>query len=112
MNREEARKQMQEGHKVTHKSFTTKEYLYIKNGVVYSEEGYDFSETFEQYRFDDGWKIYTPKCLISLACAALSACDVEAHHFSREAYCWKDVKPVEKPNYNEYGNKRNIYKLR
>lgn len=112
MNREEARKQMQEGHKVTHKSFTTKEYLYIKNGIVYSEEGYDFSEQFEQERFDEGWKIYTPKCLISLAYAALSSCDVEAHHFSREAYSWKDVKPVEKPNYNTYGNKRNIYKLR
>lgn len=44
---------MKLGHKVSHVYFSDEEYLYIKDGDMYSEEGYNFEE---------GWRIRTEKC--------------------------------------------------
>lgn len=58
-----------EGIKVTHFLFTPEEYLYMKNGVVYSEEGYIFEDFYSEHRCDglrirsgnmwqNGWKLW------------------------------------------------------
>jgi hypothetical protein len=53
MNILEARKAMEQGHKVIHNYFSTFEYLYMVDGVIRSEEGYDFSIWFYA---GDPWK--------------------------------------------------------
>lgn len=42
MTREEALQAMINGEKVTHRYFTSDEYIYMKGGNIFSEEGYNF----------------------------------------------------------------------
>ena len=57
MNKEEAIKAMQEGKKVTHRSFTDEEWMTMKDGKILTEEGYTHPfEEFWFWRKDPGWE--------------------------------------------------------
>ncbi|AZV02051.1 hypothetical protein Arno162_11 [Pectobacterium phage Arno162] len=60
MTREDARKTMLRGWKMTHKNFTPEEWLEIRaNGRVYTDDGYHFTREFDTTpMFADGWSIY------------------------------------------------------
>lgn len=63
MTRFEAVEAMKQGHKVTHQYFASNEYLYMDNGVITSEDGYDFDRwllgtlTPGTVWRDTGWRI-------------------------------------------------------
>lgn len=56
MNREEALKAMLSGHKVANVNFTPDEYLHMVNGIVMSEDGYDFRDWFFITKPGEEWK--------------------------------------------------------
>ena len=56
MNRQDALKAMQAGHKVRHKHFSDSEYLHIVNNTVTSEEGYNFKHWFDAIREETDWR--------------------------------------------------------
>lgn len=56
MNREEAIQLMKNGKKVTHRYFDNEEYIKMKDGKIYDENGYGFfPNEFWQYRTEIGW---------------------------------------------------------
>jgi hypothetical protein len=64
MTREMAYQAMLEGEKIHHRYFSSNEYLRIKNGVILSEEGYNFNEWWEERNdreewigWSDGWEV-------------------------------------------------------
>jgi len=59
MTRTEALTELHNGNKITHKHFMSDEYLEIKNEVITSEDGYDFTESFwKRSALKDGWAIF------------------------------------------------------
>lgn len=59
MTREEAIAAMYDGHKVTHKYFTSEEYLHVQGSRIYAEDGVYFGDVIYQNDFMiDGWRIY------------------------------------------------------
>lgn len=71
MTSEEAYKEMEKGNKVTHKYFSSNQYLYLDNkGVIRDEEGYNWSEKdpfpqtpWEEYteKNKNDWRVWTSK---------------------------------------------------
>jgi hypothetical protein len=62
MTKNEAIEAMREGKKVTHRYFTDGEYLYMENGMLFSEEGYhhrwfDFWNERKEHVWDIDWEI-------------------------------------------------------
>jgi len=62
MSKQEAIQAMQDGHKVTHRFFSSDEFIYMKNGIIYDESNYEMNK-FWIYRFSEdwiskGWTIY------------------------------------------------------
>lgn len=58
MNRQEAIEALKEGKYLTHKTFGDWEYIHTKNGIIETEDGYDFSYQFHKATiFNDGWQI-------------------------------------------------------
>lgn len=55
MNKEDAYELMLEGKKITHKFFTSNEFLYIEDGTIKDELGYDFMIRWE-LRDDKIWQ--------------------------------------------------------
>jgi len=60
MTKAEALEQMKQGKKITHEYFLDHEYLYWKNGKVYTEDGYEFDFFFDDTKeyLNNGWSIY------------------------------------------------------
>ena len=48
---------MQAGHKVAHRYFANDEYLHMVNGIIMSEDGYDFRDWFNNIGPEDTWKL-------------------------------------------------------
>ena len=96
---------MQEGNKVTHQDFTSKEYLRIVNGKVHTEDGYDFEDKFfETDFFQDGWSIYEESDRLVVTCGGLYTLR-NTFEFAAEMHIGKEPKPW----YNQHGNKRSIF---
>lgn len=62
-DREEAIKLLKKGYKIRHKYYSDNEYIYMKDGIIYSEEDYDMGgldgEFWTKYQtFQDGWELY------------------------------------------------------
>lgn len=67
MTKDEALEKMKQGFKVSNQYFTSDEFLYMKeNGVIMSEDGYNFNDWFfnirkgeewEEWKLD-GWSVY------------------------------------------------------
>lgn len=47
---------MLQGHKVSNQYFTDDEYLHMVNGVITSEDGYNFEDWFNRRTAGDEWK--------------------------------------------------------
>lgn len=63
MNKEDAIKALRSGKKISHKYFSSDEYIEQKEGFYYDEKGYQIDiESFWYYRrndgFEDGFEIY------------------------------------------------------
>lgn len=56
MNREEAFIAMQQGKKIRHMWFEKNEFLFIRDGIMYTEEGYVFGLA-DDLPFGDGWEM-------------------------------------------------------
>ena len=56
MTKEQALQAMKEGKKVAHSNFTPEEYLHMVNGVITSEDGYNFERWFNEPRDYAAWK--------------------------------------------------------
>ena len=56
MNRQDALKAMQAGHKVANKHFTDNEYLHMVKDTIMSEDGYNFNDWFFFTRPGEEWK--------------------------------------------------------
>ena len=58
MNKDEALEKMKQGFKVSNQYFTSDEFLYMKeNGVIMSEDGYNFNDWFFNIRKGEEWKL-------------------------------------------------------
>ncbi len=64
MTKDEALEKMKQGFKVSNQYFTSDEFLYMKeDGVIMSEDGYNFNDWFfnirkgEEWKLD-GWRVY------------------------------------------------------
>lgn len=64
MTKDEALEKMKQGFKVSNQYFTSDEFLYMKeNGVIMSEDGYNFNDWVfnirkgEEWKLD-GWRVY------------------------------------------------------
>lgn len=64
MTKDEALGKMKQGFKVSNQYFTSDEFLYMnENGVIMSEDGYNFNDWFfnihwgEEWKLD-GWRVY------------------------------------------------------
>ena len=57
MNKEAAFKAMMQGHKIAHSRFTDEEYLHIVNGVITSEDGYNFEKWWHWISPGEEWKL-------------------------------------------------------
>lgn len=57
LTKDQALEEMKAGKKVAHSYFTSEEYLHIVNGVITSEDGYDFTRWFNILSLEDGWKL-------------------------------------------------------
>jgi len=62
MTKQEAIEAMQQGKKVTHYLFTDEEFIYMKNGEIHDENGYNLQSEFWMWRHSKewltGWSIY------------------------------------------------------
>jgi hypothetical protein len=57
MTKKEAIAAMQEGDKVTHRYFSSDEYIYFKDGRIWTEEGYSISpDLFWADRTNNAWE--------------------------------------------------------
>lgn len=66
MTKEEAKKALNEGKKVSHKYFSDKEYIVKTEGKLQDERGYLFSEALfwmdrSSAPWKEGWKLYETK---------------------------------------------------
>lgn len=58
MTKDEALEKMKQGFKVSNRYFTSDEFLYMKeNGVIMSEDGYNFNDWFFNIRKGEEWKL-------------------------------------------------------
>ncbi|ACB97457.1 hypothetical protein HWC75_gp091 [Salmonella phage 1-19] len=58
MTKDEALEKMKQGFKVSNQYFTSDEFLYMKeNGVIMSEDGYNFNDWFFNIRKGEEWKL-------------------------------------------------------
>lgn len=58
MTKDEALEKMKQGFKVSNQYFTSDEFLYMKeNGVIMSEDGYNFNDWFFNIRSGEEWKL-------------------------------------------------------
>lgn len=57
MNKEAAFKAMMQGHKVAQAGFTDEEYLHMVNGVITSEDGYNFESWWNRINPGEEWKL-------------------------------------------------------
>ena len=58
MTKDEAKAKMKQGFKVSNECFTSDEFLYMKeNGVIMSEDGYNFNDWFFNIRKGEEWKL-------------------------------------------------------
>jgi hypothetical protein len=58
-SREEAYKQLLIGNKVTHKYFTSNEYLVLSEGKIYDEDGFVYEDGFWSNDFlENGWTLF------------------------------------------------------
>ncbi|EDV1300498.1 hypothetical protein AAC69_002584 [Salmonella enterica subsp. enterica serovar Hadar] len=58
MTKDEALEKMKQGFKVSNQYFTSNEFLYMKeNGVIMSEDGYNFNDWFFNIRKGEEWKL-------------------------------------------------------
>lgn len=57
MTKDEALEKMKQGFKVSNEYFTSDEFLYMKNGVITSEDGYNFNDWFFNIRPVEAWKL-------------------------------------------------------
>lgn len=58
MTKDEALAKMKQGFKVSNEYFTSDEFLYMKeNGVIMSEDGYNFNDWFFNIRKGEEWKL-------------------------------------------------------
>lgn len=57
MTKDEALEKMKQGFKVSNEYFTSDEFLYMKNGVIMSEDGYNFNDWFFNIRKGEEWKL-------------------------------------------------------
>ena len=65
MTKLEAQKAMEEGKKVSHKYFSSDEYCYMKDGDIYTEEGYNMGGIHHEFWvsrtggfWENDWSIY------------------------------------------------------
>jgi hypothetical protein len=64
MTKQEAFRAMTLGHKVTHKYFSSNEYIYMKGYHMYTEEGYTFDDGWDDRcgeNWQTGWNIWEEK---------------------------------------------------
>ena len=58
MTKDKALEKMKQGFKVSNQYFTSDEFLYMKeNGVIMSEDGYNFNDWFFNIRRGEEWKL-------------------------------------------------------
>jgi hypothetical protein len=59
MDKQEAYKAMKEGKKLTHKYFGVNEYIYLLNGQITTEDGYNYTSEFKKPNSWNmtGWEI-------------------------------------------------------
>lgn len=57
MTKDEALEKMKQGFKVSNEYFTSEEFLFMKNGVITSEDGYNFNNWFNVIRQGEEWKL-------------------------------------------------------
>jgi hypothetical protein len=62
MTKEEAIHCLEIGRKVTHDWFVADEYLYMEDGIIYTEDGYPVTPEWWKLRsnssWETGWKLY------------------------------------------------------
>lgn len=61
MTKQEALKAMETGYKVSHRYFSDDEYILMKNGEMFTEDGYYFEDEFKRRTekiWQTGWRIY------------------------------------------------------
>lgn len=62
MSKEEAIQLLKEGAKVTHDYFLDHEYIYLSDGKIHDENGYNIDTEFWKYRhqayWQIGWKVF------------------------------------------------------
>lgn len=57
MTKDEALEKMKQGFKVRQEYFTSEEYLHIVDGVITSEDGYNFNDWFHRITPATKWKL-------------------------------------------------------
>lgn len=57
LTKDQALEEMKAGKKVANQYFTQGEYLHVVDGVITSEDGYDFSTWFNVIRRGEEWKL-------------------------------------------------------
>ena len=57
MTKDEAQAKMKQGFKVRQEYFTSEEFLYLENGVIMSEDGYNFNDWFFKITPATRWKL-------------------------------------------------------
>lgn len=62
MNIQEIKEALNQGKKIQHKSFFNDEFVYLKDGKIIDEQGYEHKDFFKQREsnqyFLDGWLIF------------------------------------------------------
>lgn len=61
MTKQEAIQAINEGKKVTHRYFTSEEYIFLKDGKIYSEDGVHHTSFWELHQdtpYDTDWEIF------------------------------------------------------
>ena len=65
MTRDEALQSMIDGNKVTHRFFEIHEYIYMKGQDIFTEEGYNMGNVWDEFwrmrngkEWQTGWEIY------------------------------------------------------
>jgi len=69
MTKDEALQVMKLGERVTHRFFTSEEFIYMKDHDIYTEEGYNMGTVFgefwqmrqDEFGWKDGWSLYNGK---------------------------------------------------
>lgn len=68
MTKQEAIAAMLEGKKITHYYFSKDEFIYLKNGKIHDEKGYNIDSEFWMWRhskdWQTDWSIYESGCRV------------------------------------------------